>query len=257
MQDRYRAFYEHIDIGLYHSILALNGDLPDKSFFDIGLPIIAADGAINSLYKMGIIPKVVIGDLDSAKVDLLYTIGNSGEFGARNDGATPISNRRATSDDVPNFSSIDYTEVIRVPDQNSCDFEKSLQYLENKNLLPAIIVGMSGGYIDHILNNISIFLKNGSIFYAPSIVGYVIKAGETRVFTLSVDTKISLLGFSSAQISTKGLKWELKHYHMSFPGTNSSFNRTICETVSIEVHSGLSLVMIYLEKMKDYGSDII
>nr|WP_284346758.1 palindromic element RPE2 domain-containing protein [Rickettsia endosymbiont of Oedothorax gibbosus] len=33
---------------------------------------------------------------------------NSGEFGARNDGATPISNRRALSDDVPNFSSIDY-----------------------------------------------------------------------------------------------------------------------------------------------------
>ncbi|WP_250310908.1 thiamine diphosphokinase [Rickettsia endosymbiont of Oedothorax gibbosus] len=222
MQDRYRAFYEHIDTSLYHSILALNGDLPDKSFFDIGLPIIAADGAINSLYKMGIIPKVVIGDLDSAKVDLLYT-----------------------------------TEMIRVPDQNSCDFKKSLQYLENKNLLPAIIVGMSGGYIDHILNNISIFLKNGSIFYAPSIVGYVIKAGESRVFTLSVDTKISLLGFSSAQISTKGLKWELEHYQMSFPGTNSSFNRTICETVSIEVHSGLSLVMIYLEKMKDYGSNII
>ncbi|MCC8484036.1 MAG: palindromic element RPE2 domain-containing protein [Rickettsia endosymbiont of Labidopullus appendiculatus] len=36
-------------------------------------------------------------------------IVNSGEFGARNDGATPISNRRATSDDVPNFSSIDYS----------------------------------------------------------------------------------------------------------------------------------------------------
>ncbi len=222
MQGRYRAFYEHIDTGLYHSILVLNGDLPDKSFFDIGLPIIAADGAINSLYEMGIVPKVVIGDLDSAKVDLLYT-----------------------------------TEVIRRSDQNSCDFEKSLEYLESKNLLPTIIVGISGGYIDHILNNMSIFLKNGSIFYAPSIVGYVIKAGETRVFTLSIDTKISLLGFSSAQISTKGLKWELEYYQMSFPGTNSSFNRTICETVSIEVHSGLSLVMIYLEKMKDYGSDII
>ncbi|MFU7500112.1 MAG: palindromic element RPE2 domain-containing protein, partial [Candidatus Tisiphia sp.] len=32
---------------------------------------------------------------------------NSG-FGARSDGATPICNRRATSDDVTNFSSIDY-----------------------------------------------------------------------------------------------------------------------------------------------------
>ncbi|MDN3029956.1 MAG: palindromic element RPE2 domain-containing protein [Candidatus Tisiphia sp.] len=38
----------------------------------------------------------------------LLSIVNSGKFGARNDGATPISNRRMTSDDVPNFSSIDY-----------------------------------------------------------------------------------------------------------------------------------------------------
>ncbi|HJD64528.1 MAG TPA: DUF6314 family protein [Rickettsia endosymbiont of Sericostoma sp.] len=35
-------------------------------------------------------------------------IVNAGEFVARNDGATPISNRRATSDDVTNFPSIDY-----------------------------------------------------------------------------------------------------------------------------------------------------
>ncbi|WP_250310672.1 palindromic element RPE2 domain-containing protein [Rickettsia endosymbiont of Oedothorax gibbosus] len=39
---------------------------------------------------------------------LHFIIVNSGEFGARNDGATPISNRRALSDDVTNFSSIDY-----------------------------------------------------------------------------------------------------------------------------------------------------
>ncbi|MCC8483582.1 MAG: palindromic element RPE2 domain-containing protein [Rickettsia endosymbiont of Labidopullus appendiculatus] len=38
---------------------------------------------------------------------------NSGELGSRNDGATPISNRRATSDDVTNFSSIDYTACNR------------------------------------------------------------------------------------------------------------------------------------------------
>ncbi|WP_375326739.1 palindromic element RPE2 domain-containing protein [Candidatus Tisiphia endosymbiont of Nemotelus uliginosus] len=35
-------------------------------------------------------------------------IVNSGEFGARRDGAKPIDNRRATSNDVTNFSSIDY-----------------------------------------------------------------------------------------------------------------------------------------------------
>ncbi|MCC8483075.1 MAG: palindromic element RPE2 domain-containing protein [Rickettsia endosymbiont of Labidopullus appendiculatus] len=36
---------------------------------------------------------------------------NSGEFGTRNDGATPINNRRALSDDVTNFSSIDYNII--------------------------------------------------------------------------------------------------------------------------------------------------
>ncbi|OZG31750.1 lipid-A-disaccharide synthase [Rickettsia endosymbiont of Culicoides newsteadi] len=35
------------------------------------------------------------------------SIVNSGELGSRNDGAMPISNRRALSDDVTNFSSID------------------------------------------------------------------------------------------------------------------------------------------------------
>ncbi|WP_341763968.1 tetratricopeptide repeat protein [Candidatus Tisiphia endosymbiont of Beris chalybata] len=36
------------------------------------------------------------------------SIINSGEFGARSDGATPIYNRQALSDDVTNFSSVDY-----------------------------------------------------------------------------------------------------------------------------------------------------
>nr|WP_275656720.1 palindromic element RPE2 domain-containing protein [Rickettsia endosymbiont of Culicoides newsteadi] len=42
-------------------------------------------------------------------------IVNSGELGSRNDGATPISNRRALSDDVTNFSSIDYSSSRRLP----------------------------------------------------------------------------------------------------------------------------------------------
>ncbi|WP_410521018.1 palindromic element RPE2 domain-containing protein [Candidatus Tisiphia endosymbiont of Ptychoptera albimana] len=34
-------------------------------------------------------------------------------MGSRSDGATPISNRRATSDNVTNFSSIDYIRKLR------------------------------------------------------------------------------------------------------------------------------------------------
>ncbi len=40
-------------------------------------------------------------------------IVNSGEFDARNDGAKPIDNRRATSDDVTKFLSIDYSFSLK------------------------------------------------------------------------------------------------------------------------------------------------
>ncbi|WP_341748967.1 palindromic element RPE2 domain-containing protein [Candidatus Tisiphia endosymbiont of Sialis lutaria] len=38
----------------------------------------------------------------------IYLYSQFRELGSRNDGATPISNRRVTSDDVTNFPSIDY-----------------------------------------------------------------------------------------------------------------------------------------------------
>ena len=53
-------------------------------------------------------------------------IVNSGEFGARNNGSMPISNRRETSDDVTNFSSIDYrTMDAKISDDNSPYFKTS------------------------------------------------------------------------------------------------------------------------------------
>lgn len=208
---KYKAFYTHTSSVVYRSILVLDGDLPEKSFFECGLPIIAADGAMNALHELGLVPKVVIGDLDSVSTEILANI-----------------------------------EVIHKPDQNSCDFEKALLYLREAHLLPAIIVGINGGYIDHILNNISIFLQQDCIFYASSIVGHVIRAGEERIFSLPINTKISLIGFPSAQVSTQGLQWELQNYEMCFLGKNSSFNRTCAEYVSITVHTGLSLVLVYL-----------
>ncbi len=41
------------------------------------------------------------------------TIINPGELGSRSDGATPIYNGQALSDDVTNFSSIDYIEALQ------------------------------------------------------------------------------------------------------------------------------------------------
>lgn len=56
----------------YRSILCLNGDLPDPSFFHKRkLPVIAADGAANVLCNLGVFPDLITGDLDSIQPALL------------------------------------------------------------------------------------------------------------------------------------------------------------------------------------------
>lgn len=195
----------------YKSILCLNGSLPPASFFDCSLPIIAADGAANSLMQLGIKPHLVIGDLDSIKPELLTQL-----------------------------------KTLHRPDQNFCDHEKSLTYLAENNLLPAIVVGVNGGYLDHILNNINLFLTGHNVLYAPPLLGYVLQKNEEKKLNLPLETKISLIGVPSAIVDTKGLKWELHQYALSFPGKNSCFNRTINETIDIKVKNGTLLLFIEL-----------
>ena len=134
IQKTHKAIYKHVGLHQYRSILALNGELPSKSFFDVDLPVIAADGAANRLAQIGVKPKVIVGDLDAVDPRLIEEI-----------------------------------ESVYVLDQSRCDFEKTLEYINQADLLPTIIVGASGGYIDHILNNMSLLMAGGGIFYSPPI----------------------------------------------------------------------------------------
>jgi thiamine pyrophosphokinase len=215
----YKAFYEQIDLKKYKSVLCLNGNLPEKSFFNkINLPIIAADGAANYLIENDISFEAIIGDLDSI-------------------------DRKA-------FKRF---KIVHEPNQSSSDFQKSLNYLKNNNLLPSIILGVNGGYIDHILYNLDIFLKSNSIFFAPPIVGYVIKHEESQIFNLPIDTKISLIGAPKANITTSDLKWDLKDETLSFFEVSSCFNRTASNQITIKVNSGVLLVLVYLQNIDDAG----
>jgi len=210
-----------LDFKNYRSILCLHGDLPQKDFFNLALPIIAADGALNYLAKINIKPTIVIGDLD---------------------GADPILLKQQPS--------------LYLPNQDTSDFQKCLSYLNDHGLLPTIITGINGGYLDHILNNINIFLTTDSILYAPPIIGFCLRPESNQQFSCELDTKMSLFGISNAVVSTKGLRWELHSQTLTFPGHNSCFNRTLKNEIEIIVHEGLILVLCYLNKMNDAASAI-
>jgi thiamine pyrophosphokinase len=195
----------------FHSVLCLDGSLPDESFFKgIDLPIIAADGAANKLVAIGITPDYVIGDLDSLNQSLLETLN-----------------------------------TVHLPDQDFCDYQKSLAYMRDHDLLPTIVCGVNGGALDHIINNINIFLNSGTILYAPPLFGYVLSENKKMNHTLPLYSKISILGIPSAVVSSSGLRWELDKYAMTFPGKNSCFNEVAASEIHLEVHEGKALVLIY------------
>ncbi len=194
----------------YRSILCLDGVLPEVDFFQCDLPVIAADGAVNTLMKMGIKPQMVVGDLDGIEFSLLNQVETHYHY-----------------------------------DQNFCDFEKTLDYLGAHDLLPCIIVGMNGGCLDHILNNVNIFMKSNNVFYAPPVWGFRLTKAEHKSFDLPLNTKISLMGIPTAEVTTLGLKWNLSRSLLSFSGTHSCFNRSVEETVQFIMHEGSILLLIH------------
>lgn len=208
-----------ISLDRFKSILCLNGALPSYQFFkELNVPIIAADGAANTLNALGINPDLIIGDLDSVNPRV-----------------------RANSN------------VLYKPNQDTSDYQKCLLYLKEQQLLPAIVVGVTGGCLDHILNNINIFLTTDCILYAPPIIGFVLKAPMNQSHSLPKNTKISLIGMPNATVTSQGLEWELDRAELCFPGSNSCFNRTTKPTVKLTVHQGSALVLIYTEPSIDAG----
>jgi thiamine pyrophosphokinase len=204
--------------GTYHSLLCLNGTLPDREFFShFHLPIIAADGAYNLLKERGIAADIAIGDCDSIR------------------GAV-----------------VQETQKIVMGDQSFTDFQKALKFAGENHLLPSIILGINGGYVDHILNNVAIFSQTDSIGYMSPNVGLVLRNHLT--LNLPRATKLSLFAMPFGRISTKGLRWELENQKLHFPDYSSCFNRTMAEQVELEVAEGAIFLVIYLKNIMDAGS---
>ena len=217
-------FIKSVTNQLPRSIVCLNGSLPSKNFFDsFYLPIIAADGAANTLMDDGIVPDVVVGDLDSLHPWL-----------------------------APHLN------VIKIIDQNTSAVEKALSYARSHHLLPAIVVGVHGGFLDHIYHNLNTLLlmdEEEIVLYTPDMIGYILTRHDEKQhpWTFPLQTKVSIMGFGDACVSTTGLKWELKRMSLSFPGKTSCFNRTTQDIFTITLHSGKLLVLIYTKTIKDSG----
>ena len=205
-----------VDEGCYRSVLCLDGELPLEFLKQTRLPLIAADGAANTLVANGLEPSVIVGDCDSVRTELLQQYPH-----------------------------------VRDVSQDTTDFEKAFAYLKKENLLPTIVVGMSGGCLDRILSNVFIFSQTDALFLSNTLIGFVLTG--RRTFDWEADTKVSLFGCPHAIVTSHGLKWELNRTELTFGGFQSCSNRVQTSPLILEVE-GKILVFAYRRKIEDAGS---
>lgn len=205
-----------VDESRYRSVLCLDGELPVDFLNQTRLPLIAADGAANTLTANGLQPSVIVGDCDSVRTELLEQ----------------------------------YPHVCD-RSQDTTDFEKAFAYLKKENLLPMIVVGMSGGCLDRVLSNVFIFSQTNALFLSDTLIGFALTGRKT--FDWEVDTKVSLFGCPHAIVTSKGLKWELNRTKLTFGGFQSCSNRVQTSPLTLNVE-GKILVFAYRHNIKDAGS---
>lgn len=206
----------------FKSIVCLNSSkLFCKSIFQYfpSAKIIAADGGNNHLLKKKIKPNIIIGDLDSIVKNIYPDI-----------------------------------QYIELNNQDKCDFEKTMIYIQENQLNPSIILGINGGYLDRIIQNLNIFCQfENNIFIEKNLLNFCLFNPGQYQFNIKNNSKISIIPLNQAIVSTKGLKWELNKSKLNFPGLNSSLNRVITHQnhdelidLKIHLHHGKIIISVYL-----------
>lgn len=201
----------------YDTILCLDGELPNVEFFHNfkDVEIIAADGAGLKLLKMGIKPNIIIGDLDT-----FYK--------------NPI-----------NYS-LEDTLIIQIPEQETNDFEKALNYIIDFGFNDVLIVGFHGGELEHTLNNWSVFIKfasrlNMCIYDSGR---YAIQINKPIAFNCKINETISLVPQPKVKLSTRGLQWELANEILELGVREGIRNVALQDYIQINIIEGELLLFI-------------
>lgn len=202
-----------------NALIVCNGKSPRKRLLDKWKKksdlIIAADGGANTLFRFGIAPNFIIGDMDSFEPAHTHSY-----------------------------------KIIHNPDQESNDLEKALIFASNRGVKNVIITGATGLRTDHTLKNLSVLQKFGKLFKDIRIEDdfstLLVIPKKFTLNKLKPGTIISLFPLSGKVrgIKTEGLLYSLQGDDLENGVRDGSSNEAISDTISIEYRTGALLLMI-------------
>ena len=203
------------------ALIFVNGELPDpgaaRTIIQPDDVLIAADGGARHALKLGLIPSVIIGDLDSLSEAEVRVFNEMG------------------------------VHILRYPqNKDETDLELALQHAMKSGYHPIGIVAALGGRLDQVIGNLSLLADPESIE-----AGVRVDDGLTEAFFITskatvhgrVGDIVSLLpwGLPAEGVSTDGLVYPLTKETLLPYRTRGISNQMLADTTKITVKRGTLL----------------
>jgi thiamine pyrophosphokinase len=206
-------------------LIFANGILPDlestRRLIDPSDVLLAADGGTRHILSLGLLPTIVIGDLDSLTEEEKQII-ETAETGVE----------------------------IHPRDKNETDLELAIKVALQRDFSSIVIVAALGGRLDQILGNLSLLTS-------PDLAECDIRLDDGVEQAFFTRNRADILGTAGDIVSllpwggevtvgsTTGLKWPLCS-EVLFPyKTRGISNEMLGETASVKVESGCLLIVQY------------
>lgn len=181
---------------------------------------VCADGGANAARALGVIPDVIVGDLDSVKPSTLKAFNKS--------------------------------LVLRVARQDNTDMEKALDFCVEQGFRRVMVTGITGGRMDMTLGNfITLWKYVGRIEVALAGAGWLgfPVAGNSR-FYAPLGSTVSILPFGAVRgVTLRGLRYPL-HDAAIKAGDVAVSNTVVRPRFSVRVGIGRALVVILNENAR-------
>jgi thiamine pyrophosphokinase len=217
------------------AVIFVNGVLPEPkavlSLIHPGDLLIAADGGLRHIKRLGLTPHVLIGDLDSVSPQDILALQNSA------------------------------VQVERYPvDKNETDLELALLYACRHKCQHIVLIGALGGRLDQTLGNISLLLL-------PELAGLDVRLDDGIEEVFFIRTSAALDGQPGDTVSL--LPWNgpvqgVTTHHMRYPLFAETLypehTRGISNVIedlpaSVQISSGL-LLCIHTRKSQKGSADL-
>lgn len=215
------------------AVIFVNGNLSDlsraKKIITKEDYLIATDGGVRYILKLGLIPHVVIGDFDSISQPLQKKM---------------IKMRKERFKPFP-------TTLIKYPvKKDKTDFELAIDYCLEKKFNEIIILGILGDRIDHLIANILLLAK---IQTENKSIKIKIIEGNKEIYILDkkiiingqIGDEVSIIPINNKleRITTDGLAYQLKNEVLFFGSTRGVSNVLNKVSAKITLDNGVALVV--------------